>query len=148
MGQYSVNKPQSQFSIIDLFVLVSLVAIGAAFWTRNQYQGWAYLTFAIYFAPLLYFNFRLHKQILPTAFALLPFCSLMLFIVAMSASLRHPPFMVPADWELPPFRDFGERVGHAFALCVWQVFWAPFAMVLAGFTSSIANLSCGQGRTE
>ena len=138
-GGRSLTKPQSQFSIVDLLLLVLLFAIGAAFWTRGQYQGWAFLTFAIYFASLAYLNVRLCKPIFPTVIALLPICCLLLFMIATCASMRHPPFMVPAGWEWPPFESFGERAGHAFALCVWQVFWVPIAVLLAGFTSAIAN---------
>lgn len=139
LGGRSLTKLQSQFSIVDLLLLVLLFAVGAAFWTRGQYQGWAFLTFAIYFAPLVYLNVRLHKPIFPTAFALLPICCLLLFATAICASLHHPPFMVPVDWEWPPFENFGERAGHAFALCVWQIFWAPIAVLFAGITVTIAN---------
>ena len=57
--------------------------------------------------------------------------TLLLVDIALALSMRHPPFMVPAGWEWPPFQDFGERLTHAIALSTWQIVLAPIGLLIS-----------------
>ncbi|MBM3965156.1 MAG: hypothetical protein FJ308_08840 [Planctomycetes bacterium] len=46
-----------------------------------------------------------------------------MFSLALIMGLHHPPFMVPAGWQWPPFESIQERFVHAFALSLWVVPW-------------------------
>ncbi|MEM7474787.1 MAG: hypothetical protein AAF483_07330 [Planctomycetota bacterium] len=134
-----MNK-RKQISIIDVFLLSAWVALGTAVWLElGTYTGWAFLTFSVYFLPLVYFEIRFQWPIRRCIGFLIPICSLLLFGFALSASMHHPPFMVRPDWQWPAFQSWDQRAGHAFALCTWQIFWAPIAVLLSWFVSALAG---------
>ena len=120
-----------QLKIIDLIGITTLVAIGTMIWNRSQYQGWAFLIVALYLLPIVLFQIRLGWPISKSVAFLIPVCTGILLLTALVFSLRHPPFMVPADWEWPPFTGIGDRVLHAFALSLWQLLWTPVGILIA-----------------
>jgi len=72
-----------------------------------------------------------------TLFAL-PLIAMLLFCLALTSGLHHPPWMVPPGWQWPPFQTFRERLTHAFALSIWAFVFGTPTMVFCGIVRRTA----------
>lgn len=118
-------------SKIDLLTLATLIVAGFLFFGRGQYQRWSFLMVAIHFLLFEVFCLRLGWSFAKGVAVSVLVTTVFLLLLALACSMRHPPLIAPADWQWPPFEDFGQRFGHAVLLCVWQVALAPMGVVLA-----------------
>lgn len=128
-------------SILELLGFSTVVGVIAISWRAGQDCG--IMVAIISLACTAYYFNRLRSQspIVPTTLIALPVIAIGVFVIALAFGLRHPPLLVPPDWEWPPFASLRERMIHAFALSIWTFIFGTPTILIMGIVRRLIRMS-------
>ncbi len=134
------------FSILELIILSSMIALTLSIWTVEPYRGW--ITTVVMLAVCVrWINCRHLPERLPALAFEVPIAGIALFLLALLIGMHLPPFMAAPDYEWPPFNGLSERVVHAGILSLWTIPWGIPTLIFCSFIELITR-SVAQRRVK